>query len=239
MKWMIHPVFATALLTSTAAMAVNPNNGLYGGLLLGGTYSTGNNIHFSQSTLNTLNNNKKGAVFTNPGKLSYSGFGNIAGMLGYRINQFRIESELLYNSAPYKKLRIGNVTFLSPKSSSGLRMKGNTALGAVMINGFYDFWTAGSTSYFVPYVGAGIGYAKVRNQIKFYNNNNYIAGTNVSKTITSGAAQGIIGASYYLDDFTALSLDYRYITAKNPKPFQNRLQVNSLNLTFTGSITCF
>ena len=219
---------ATLLLANGAAQAINPVQGWYGGMLLG--------VSYSSSLERTFANPFTGASIT--GDLTYKIFGDIAGQVGYRFNHFRAEGELLLNSNPYKELTIGRLKFTSPSSSTGLRMKGQTNTGAFLVNGFYDFMALEGTSSFGPYVGLGLGYAYVNNGIKFYENNVLIPGSNVSKSKATPAGQIIIGASYFLDDFTAFSLDFRFLTMKAAAPSTARQQVGSVNLGFNGAFDC-
>ncbi len=212
-------------LTTTPAFAVNPVQGLYAGITLGGTYTPSLTLNFIHPTLLT----------PVKGSLTYSVLGNIAGQVGYRMKCYRMEAELLYNGNPYSTLQVGNFIVHNSNNSPGVRMKGLTSTGAIMANGFYDFLPTGDGASFAPYLGLGIGYATVRNNVKFYNNNVYIPDSTFSRTATTPAAQGILGASYFLDDYTSFALDYRYFSTKSVQPFDSRVQLNSVNLTFNGS----
>ena len=252
-KWL---GLATLLLAQGASYAVNPPKGWYGGLLLGASY-TPNLSHTYTSPL-------LGA----PVKvtLTRSLFGNIALDGGYRLEQFRVEGEFIFNGNPYKELKIGQFTInsasgkLSPTSPSGkakgLQLKGQTYTAALMANGFFDFFIPGTETSFVPYLGAGIGYARIYNNVKFYEHSLAIPDSNISSVANAPALQGIIGLSYFLDDFAAFGLDFRYLTTKSVSQFNakkppisaaqqdlvtmpsSRLQLASINLTFSGSFDC-
>ena len=75
---------------------------------------------------------------------------------------------------------------------------GETTFYGAMANGYYDF--ANSTR-FTPYVGAGVGYGKVR-----YNIDN--VGSASEDTL---AYQGIAGVGYELNPCWSLTGEYRYI----------------------------
>lgn len=94
-----------------------------------------------------------------------------------------------------------------------------------------------------------------------------VNGGNVSVNTSTPIAQAIIGISYFLDDFSAFALDARYIVSAKKvgyltptyegipdsylveQPgdiiltqsigFSERLQIFSINLTFTGAFNCF
>lgn len=221
--------WSTLLLVHGSALAVNPVPGWYGGVMLGATYVPSTDLSFIHPL----------TITPVTGNLSYSVLGNIAGQVGYRMfNHYRVEGELLFNYNPYNSLEIGSLIITSPKSSKTLRMRGQTTTAAFMINGFYDFLTLGEESYFAPYAGIGIGYAQVKNSVKFYYNNHYIHGTNVSETATTPAAQFVLGLSYFMDDYTTIGMDYRYFTTKSIQPYDSRLQLNSINITLNGSFDC-
>ena len=116
-----------------------------------------------------------------------------------------------------------------------------------MINGYYDFIPFDSESNFVPFVGLGLGYAYTQNSIDmslWYDKNSAgatvpgyeVLALNINRSTSSAAGQVILGASYFLDDLTAFSLDARYFTTqKQSEVTQARVEVITLNLSFTGA----
>jgi len=248
-----------ALLLSNMANAANPVQGWYAGIMLGASSTPALKFNtpaypvvFGTTTLPTIPRI--------PGKLSYKVFGNIGGQVGYRfMENFRAEMQIFGNSNNYSKLTLGPFTYAgdvypaivigSPKTSTGLRMKGSTTTGAFMVNGFYDFYTPGGSD-FSPYLGLGVGYAHIMDKLKFYYNNVYVSGTtlkssaNAPNVYVSGttlkssanapAVQAIIGAGYFMDDFTWVGLDYRYFTTKTIQDRGSRLQINTINLSISG-----
>ncbi|MCP0913606.1 MULTISPECIES: outer membrane protein [Legionella] len=232
---------ASLLLFNTSLFAANPIPGIYLGIFIGGSYAPSTDITFLAPTNLTSSclpptSTSSGCGTTTTGELTYSGFGAIGGQIGYRIDQFRIEVEPMVNYNPYQKITVGTTRYNSPKSSTGLRLKGSTTTGAIMLNGYYDFYTPGSSSDFAPYLGAGIGYARVNNSMRFYYNNETLQYTKIVENNSSPAAQGIIGAAYFLDDYTWFGLDYRYLTTKTIDILNSRVQIHSINLSFNGSI---
>ena len=237
-----------ALLFNTASYALDPVQGLYGGVFIGGSLASG--VTFN------LTNPTSQAVLINE-KLSYSPYGNGGGELGYRINQFRVESELFYNRSPYKTITIGGQRFTTIKKGSGFSYKGQTDTGAIMINGIFDAFFIDEDSNLVPYIGLGLGYARVQNSIKFYCNNVNVGtqtidfinndkschltpnpngpDSNLKATASAGAAQAILGISYYMDDYAMFGLDVRQFSTRNIKELNHKVQFTTLNLSFNGA----
>jgi OmpA-OmpF porin, OOP family len=75
-----------------------------------------------------------------------------------------------------------------------------TEFSGALVNGYYDFKNA---SRFTPYVGAGIGYGKVR-----YSSDT--AGVN-SSSEDALAYQGVAGVGYELNPCWTLTGEYRYL----------------------------
>lgn len=238
---------ASALLWNTPSYALDPVQGFYGGVFLGGNYTSP--ITFR------LNNQTNHDLLAN-GKLAYSISFDGGGQVGYRMNQFRIESELLYNYSPFDTITINKQRFKSEKRGANFRYEGQTNTGALMVNGFFDAFFVGEESNIVPYVGLGLGYARVQNSIKFYCNNINVQrntvilnpdktctlvsnpngpDSNVKKTASAGAGQAILGVSYFMDDFTLFGLDVRQLTTRTIKEFDHKVQFTSLNLSFNGA----
>ena len=217
----------TLLLAQTQAYALDPFPGCYGGIMLGATYKANNTFYLADPTSPSLTKQK----FV----LTYGVLGDFSIYFGYRFNQLRAEGQFMYNNNPYKQLRAPTFRIDSPKSNkTGYRMKGDLNVGALMANGFYDFFCSGGSCNWVPYLGAGVGYAYVSNGVKFYYQDTYVNNSRYTANTSTPAAQGIIGMSYFVDDYTSFSLDYRYFTTKSVQPFNSRIQLNIINFGFTG-----
>ena len=216
---------AFLLLSSGTAFAVDPVPGMYAGFMIGVSYATNYKL-FVPNPYTTIS-----------GTISPGIFGNIAGQFGYRLNHFRVEGELLVDNNPYNSLEIAGITVHKKDTFNyGIGQQGQTTTAAFMVNGLYDFYSSNELSYFAPYLGLGIGYAYIQNKVSLYDNNVLIPYTSLSKTSTTPAAQLIIGAGYFVDEFTFVGLDYRYLTTKTlGKPFDSAYQLNSINLTIGGS----
>lgn len=212
----LHPIHAS-----------NPVCGWYAGLLLGGSYQP--KVRFT--VINPITG------LSTPGDLTHSGYGAIAGQFGYRLENIRLEAELMGTGSPYKTLQVGNLTIDSSKNNPvGFSLQGSSTTIAFLANAFYDFHTrGGDSSPFFPFVGLGIGAANNHNTIKLFNNGTPLQGTRLSNTASIAAVQGILGMGYYMDDYTAFGLDYRYFTTQSIRYFGAREQINTINLTFNGS----
>ncbi|KTD32039.1 outer membrane protein [Legionella israelensis] len=160
-------------------------------------------------------------------EIGYRIGGGGGGQLGYRLfDCYRLELEILFNTNSYDDLTIGPVKIPrlnSKKTTPGLAVDGRTNVITGMINGYYDFLRPNSDSNLIPYVGLGIGYVSIQDRISFYYNGTEI-GPRLKETKSTAAGQIILGASYFLDDFTSANLDYRFITTNNISE-QNRFFV--------------
>ena len=219
--------FLALLLANGSAFALHPVQGWYGGLLLGFNYTPKTN--FSLPTLTPGLNID--------GTLNYGIFGEIGGQFGYRCGKYRLEGQLLYNNSPYKSLVLGGVTIRDDSSNTtGVRLEGSTDTGVAMFNGYYDFFTSDASRNFIPYVGLGLGYAYVSNNLKVYNKEVLVTKDRIKEHNTSPAGQIILGGSYFLDDFTFFGMDIRYLTTTTKSDaLDSRVQVYSFNLSFNGA----
>lgn len=244
MKQLIQLGLLSNLLINSTAFAVNPEQGFYLGLL--GEMSSGPANHE--------------IAFIEPpdptiwvGKVDNSRIGGGGGaMLGYRYHQFRVEGEFLYNWNGSGSVDIGDCTLQSPIvqtptgicpqdhfQANNLGFNGSVATMYGLANVFWDFinYDSDNTSVF-PYVGLGIGYARLTSRGNFIRNYYTLDVTSrgSSRTFTSGAAQGILGLGLFMDDFTWAGMDYRYLTTNTLKDYGNkRYAINSLNFTVSLS----
>lgn len=214
-------------LTHGASWALHPVQGWYGGILLGANYTPSTNFSFPS--------NPSGLPVS--GALNYGLMGDIGGQFGYRVNNFRMEGQFFYNNSPYKSLELNGVTIFAPSvNTTGYRVEGSTDLGAVMFNGYYDFFTDDTSKSLIPYVGVGVGYAYVSNKFNLYYQEVAIDNAQIKSHVSTAAGEVIVGASYFLDDFTFFGLDARYFTTvTKSSPLDARAQVYSLNLSFNGA----
>lgn len=219
--------FLALLTMNSMAYALHPVQGWYGGIMLGFNYTPSTNFTLPTPT----------PPLIAEGALNYGTMGQIGGEFGYRCGKYRFEGNYFYNNSPYKSLEVNGSTIFAPSiNTTGYRIEGSTDTGAVMFNGFYDFFSSDLSSNLVPYLGGGIGYAYASNNFKIYNQEIVYDQASLKAHTTSPAGQAIVGASYFLDDFTFFGLDFRYFTTSaNSKLLDARVQVYSLNLSFNGA----
>lgn len=220
-----------SVLIPTTAMAISePVEGFYGGLLAGISHGPGSNgvTFVEQSILDRTVFN----VYT--GKVTYSSAGAGGGaVLGYKLNHFRLEGEILYNRFSTGPLLVNdcslqNIDIDTPTGicnadfqAKKLGYSGSSAATYGLVNLYVDFFTPHSETNLVPYLGLGIGKVQIRDFSSFVNTTvnpqfTYQLGDMVSHgsniTVTTNAVQGILGVSYFMDDFTWAGMDLRYTT---------------------------
>ena len=226
-----------AVLMSSSAHAVNPMPGWYAGFNLGASQAPTSKYIVADPTI------YNGVAGT--GTLYYSRLGSVGGQLGYRVDHLRAEGEVFFNNNFYRNMRIEGVNIPNDQagSSNPYQLNGYTNTYAFMLNGYYDFFARDYTAQLVPYVGLGVGYARFENNIKFFDEGMVIAGSVHNELTNSAAGQGIVGLSYYLTDYTAFSLDFRYfaslqdsnVVRTQVNTFDNRPELYSVNFTFNSS----
>ncbi|MDF1678390.1 MAG: outer membrane beta-barrel protein [Legionellaceae bacterium] len=256
MRWLINTVLASLTITASATHAFNPQPEWYAGLIVGANYAT--NVQFTY--INDVRPSNPSGI-KRPGQLGHDIMGSIGGQIGYRFcDNFRIEFEGIYNNNPYSYLRLNDVTIHSPDTSTQLRLSGQTQSGVGTFNFYYDLF-GDYSSKAVPYVGLGIGYAYIVNQIEFYYNDvklgnnleNFFLenfGVTPSDKSRSGiVGQAIAGISYYLDDYAYFALDGRYLvsqeqtivtrqTKRVSNQFDVKYQQYSVNIVFNSAFDC-
>lgn len=229
------------LLINSSAYALDPVQGFYGGLFVGGSYTPNVTSKFYIPQFKSMNSSISSAT------LSYQPYINGGGQVGYRFDQFRAELEPFVNYSPYSTLTVNGTKihkFKKKFSTPNMPyLQGRTSTGALMVNGYYDLFDISEQSNYVPFVGFGVGYATVQNTINFYNTLTPYTKSSDRKGLA--ALQGIIGVNYFMDDFTAIGLDFRYFTTQSGKyrlhsitQSSLRTQFATLNLSVNGAFDC-
>lgn len=222
---LLSPLFCTPI------FALNPVNGFYGGLLAEISHGPSDApIYFREDNM----------VFR--GKVSYSPVSGGGGlMLGYKYGHMRGEAEFLINRISTGPVTVGtciiqnkNVatpTGLCPPGeydrfqAKALGYSGSSTARYALINGIWDFFSYEHPSEVVPYLGMGFGMSSIKNGSSFINTNTlYSHGQTLTGTGT--AYQGIVGISYYMDDFTWCSMDYRYVSTSQKADIRPELGTN-------------
>jgi len=271
----------TLLLVQIPAYALNPVPGWYGGIFLGVSATPNSEFTFSPPVTFVGPN---ATISASSGSLSHSVLGNVGGEIGYRFcDRYRIEGEVMYNNNHFKQLTLNHfqlsstyypvpiypssVAFTSVENTNDAHIQGDTNTGAFMMNFFYDLFTTGHDGYstVVPFVGAGIGYSYVQNNLQFYRAalDSSIVNPTLSREVftavqtrTTYAGQVIAGLHYFMDDFAWFSLDVRYFRTGSSNPttkytyitpdavytknsstnlFGNNTQLISANISFNGA----
>ncbi len=128
-----------------------------------------------------------------------SGF-SVTGFLGARVMEaLRLEGEITYRNNDFDRVR---------DIEGSIPLGGDISSWSLMFNGFYDFVNPGP---FTPYLGGGIGFARIKADANFL-------GINViddSDTVFAWQLGG--GVSYALNPQMALVLDYRYFATDDPE----------------------
>lgn len=205
------------LFLSTSAFALKPIDGFYGGLVGEMSHGPSNEeIYFHEG----------GQKFH--GTVDYSPVSGGAGfMLGYKFRHLRGEGEFLFNRISTGPLTVGTCTIESPNvvtptgictpgtydgfEAKALGYSGNSTAIYGLFNAYWDFYSEEGHSDLAPYLGIGAGMASIKNGSSFINT---ITGYSHGQThqTSSIAYQGIVGVSYFMDDFTWCSMDYRFLT---------------------------
>ncbi|QRN03351.1 outer membrane beta-barrel protein [Legionella sp. MW5194] len=217
---------AMALLAGGSSHAVNPVQGWY--LSLGGGASHITDLDF------TFNNPVLG-INDSAATLTYSLGGDAFGSLGYRWNKFRFEGELFFNYDQFDKIQSGTFVLRNHTTPNGFDMEGKTIIVGGLVNALYEMYQAGGDGSFVPYLGLGLGYGTVRSNFKLYNvnyNNSQVPIFESKESSSAAMAQGILGISYFLDDFAAFGLDFRYLATSRVDSLDASLRIPTVNVSF-------
>ena len=219
------------MLASGIASAYQPAQGWYAGLMGGFSYAPSTTFSLNDPFI------ARYPRFANvTAKLNYNVGGNGGVQLGYRCDKFRVEGELNYNFNSYNRLRIGNYTIGSSHNVQGLNLSGNSNMYAGFINGFFDIYDeedVGTT--WVPYVGLGIGYARVQNTADFFVQYRQVNFLTAKASSNEPIGQAILGLNYFFSDNMSLGWDFRYMSTRKLDYLNSRFEVVTGNLVFNYS----
>ena len=172
------------VMSMTSVSAYADNDGWYFGS------ETGLSL-LPKQKFNNLNNSF--SVDSSPGF-------SIFGQMGYQFYDYRLESEVSWRSNTIRSFTFNSLSHNGTGSIQPLNL---------LFNGYYDIKTGSS---FTPYVGAGIGGARISANSIGYNSKIYIDNDQFVP-----AYQGIAGVSYAIDSHLSLKADYRYFRAPNAR----------------------
>jgi hypothetical protein len=237
------------LIGSGIAHALNPVQGWYGGVLIGANYTPSADFFSTPAYQATTPGTSTTLKIDTAATLNYGTMGEIGGQLGYRHQNYRVEGQYFYNNSPYSSLALNSLTIngvpthntntLKTSSDVSPYIEGSTDTGLLMLNGFYDFLPTNPSGHVAPYLGLGLGYAYSSNNFSIYFQpvvDGSITQYKIKQHMTSPAGQGILGLTYFLDDFSSFGLDFRYLTTSGKSDLlQSRVQVYTLNFLFNGA----
>ena len=134
----------------------------------------------------------------------------LTGAVGYDFGGFRAEAELGYqqnnsDDTDWSLRGAHNTATFATTSFANCNLTSST----LFANGYYDFK---NNSPFTPYLGAGLGVAKV--ELKDVSFGRFL--TNYSADDTVFAYQFIAGTSYSITKNVAIDLSYRYVSSSEP-----------------------
>lgn len=123
----------------------------------------------------------------------------VGGAAGYAFgNGLRTEVDIAYANAD-----VGSIT-----GAGGSGSTGDVSAMSAMANLFYDFETGTPV---VPYVGGGLGFARIA-----FDGVSRVGNSRIDDQDNVFAYQGIAGAGYRLNGALALFADYRYVATNEP-----------------------
>ncbi|WP_068471410.1 outer membrane protein [Candidatus Protochlamydia phocaeensis] len=139
-------------------------------------------------------------------KVGYTG----ALSAGYKFSSgVRVEGEIAYRR---NELKTRSEEFSTYDSLHHVKVKGHTHSWAYMANVLYDFDQVSDCLYGItPYVGVGVGYAKIHAQIKARDGYNHVRFNGHSDGF---AYQAIAGADYRLTEKTSIGVKYTFFEGR-------------------------
>jgi len=172
-------------------------------IICAATLAASGHVHAADRATGTYLSGGIGANFANDSDVSGTGISTdvgyengIAGVLALGqayANGFRGEIEIGRRSN-------------SIESSGATSTGGNASVASAMINGYYDFATG---SAFIPYLGAGIGAARLNMNVS------PVGTTRIDSADNTFAMQGIAGVGFQMTDNWTGTVEYRYFTVQD------------------------
>ena len=134
-------------------------------------------------------------------------------VIGRSFNNFRLEGELAYQKNDIKSVTLDSIGYDGinyPVGEKITDVDGDISSTALLVNGYYDFK---NSSKFTPFVGAGIGFAKVEVSSAISDSEGLLW---TSDSDIVAAAQVSLGANYAITEKVSLDLKYRYFVTADP-----------------------
>jgi opacity protein-like surface antigen len=141
----------------------------------------------------------------------------LGGALGYDFNRFRVEGEISYQTNDVDKIGAMGVSFDANGDVSSL---------AFLINGYFDFV---NDTGFIPYLTAGLGYAKV----EFNDLSVPALGLSGGSDDDSVFAYQVgLGVGYAVTEKVTIDVKYRYFATEDLEFDTTEVEVASHNFLF-------
>jgi opacity protein-like surface antigen len=175
------------------------------------------------------NNNIKGDSIGFPEqspRISYETGYDLGAAIGYRAGPWRLEAQYTYMRASVDKVSAFGGVVPEPTFAGG-SVSGRSVVHGVLANALFDI--NGITDFFSPFVGVGVGYARINER----------ASTNpldINLHDNVFAYQATGGVSYNVDNSFTVDLLYRYFATGKPSFHDKRFQNHILNLGITYHI---
>ena len=198
-------ILLSAMLTSTTALAAVPIAGWYASAFVGAAYLPDN-----------VNTTVNGLYYNNS---KYNMGYDVGASLGYKSGNLRYEIEGTYIKAKPDQFNINGV------SQTGVN--GHSTAVSGMANVYVDF-EGFITSVIQPYLGAGTGYAYVKNELSA---SGPTIATSVKNSNTVFAYQGMAGVTYNFAENYAATLGYRYLGTDSTRYWGKRFQAHMGNVS--------
>lgn len=169
-----------------------------------------------------------GVTFTGNGAYEFSGGFAITGILGYQFNDFlAVEGQLAYNQSEYDQLT-GTINLTGPAAlavAGSVDIDGDisllTGFGNVIVSPF-------QMDMINPYVGVGIGFARIEDEVNSIAGNTAFAYT---ADRTKLAATAIAGVDFALSENLSAGGRYQFIWADTGTDFTDDATGHSFFLT--------
>jgi hypothetical protein len=252
MNRFIHLTLPLSLTLSTLSHASNPIQGFYGGVIAGISHGPAHYDYIDTVTLFSATAPStpiRSGTYSSIVNNSLIGAGG-GGHIGYRLNSFRLEAEGFYNYTSAGTVSLIDCTLESPAvltptgdctnypllKENGVGFNGSTGAFYGLFNVYYDFVGLADEQAdhsIIPYIGLGIGAARIRHSRNFVDTIDPQTSIGISEAASAGAFQGILGVSFFLDDYAWIGVDLRYLRTSNLSDTPNK---NTSKGTFSGGI---
>lgn len=135
---------------------------------------------------------------------------NARAAVGHRFCGFRVEFEPSY------------IDLHKKADDNSLGVTGHMRTLSTLGNVYYQLPTFSGAE---PYIGVGAGFSSVKTL-----NREVTDGPKINRSSTKFAYQGIVGASFVLNEDTSLNIDYRYFQTEKLNHINRGVRNHSINL---------